>query len=157
MFIFSFLPPRPLLLALPDVKGSHDSCRKPGFWVLSRGCLNNWTSLNRTAWILVGSKSQTTKTWWEARQVKPSPQRNWHPESAPRRRGGIWDESHVDDAIRMRMRVIMRFYFLRCSSPAIKMRLTVEYEILFSKMFFTSRASRGSQAAAIFSSLGENR
>ena len=63
----------------------------------------------------------------------------------------------MDDAIRMRMRVIMRFYFLRCSSPAIKMRLTVEYEILFSKMFFTSRASRGSQAAAIFSSLGENR
>ena len=30
----------------------------------------------------------------------------------------------------------------------------VEYEVLFSKMFFTSRASRGSQAAAIFSSLG---
>ena len=39
--------------------------------------------------------------------MKPSPQRNWHPESAPRRRAGIWGEDHEDDAIKMGMRVSM--------------------------------------------------
>ena len=41
--------------------------------------------------------------------MKPSPQRNWHPESAPRRRAGIWEEDHEDDAIKMGMRLSMRW------------------------------------------------